>query len=122
LRDTATAMIDISDGLVADLRHVLTASGVGARVNAEAIPLSSAFLHGAEANACRDLALTGGDDYELCFTVPADREAALGDLVLDCPVTRIGTVETAPGLRLVDGQGCPYALSGSGFDHFRSHE
>lgn len=122
LRDVANAMIDISDGLVADLGHILTASGVGAQVEVESVPRSDAFRRQAQTATLGDLALTGGDDYELCFTVPPQRETALKKLGLDCPVTRIGTIEAAPGLRIVNSRGRPYVPTGEGFDHFAGRD
>lgn len=116
----ASAMIDISDGLCADLGHILQQSGVGARVEIARLPLSAslnACVDKAEARSC---ALTGGDDYELCLTVAAEREQALAvtgrenDIVL----TRIGSIESEPGLRLLDDQGAVISMDRQGWDHF----
>lgn len=70
LRDLATSAVDISDGLLSDLGHILRASRVGARLNIDAIPLSSALLDGFDKPQALRWALNGGEDYELCFTVP----------------------------------------------------
>lgn len=117
LRGIASAAIDVSDGLAADLGKLLSASGVGARMELDQLPLSTA-LRGSvpRAEALRH-ALHGGDDYELCFTVPAAR---CTDLVRESgvPVTAIGVIESTPGLRGFDS-GRSVALSLSGFDHFR---
>ncbi len=80
LRGIASAAIDISDGLCQDLGHVLEASGVGARIDADLVPLSPALLEVAGDAAARALALSAGDDYELLFTVPPDRVGRLGAL------------------------------------------
>lgn len=115
LRPFAGAAIDISDGLVADLGHILEKSGVGATVEIEKIPLSEP-LRGLlpEAEALR-LALAAGDDYELCFTLPPERRDRLEALPFRATV--IGTIEAAEGLRLV-AAGRPLSLDRRGFDHF----
>jgi thiamine-monophosphate kinase len=119
LRGVASAAIDISDGLCADLGHVLTASGVGATVDATQLPLSAALAGSVTEGQARQLALTAGDDYELCFTVPTARianlEKQLGELA--CGLTRIGGVTQEPGLRVVDADGNPVE-TGSGYRHF----
>jgi len=105
LAGTASAMLDVSDGLDDDLRKLLAASGVGAEMDAGALPLSPE-LRSAWSGTAIECALTGGDDYELCFTVrPAD-EPRLRELAADwpMPVTRIGTV--------VPGAGCCWRLHG----------
>ncbi|MDP3937030.1 MAG: thiamine-phosphate kinase [Deltaproteobacteria bacterium] len=117
----ATALIDVSDGLAADLGRLAEASGVGARLEGDRVPLSPALRKGAAA-AGRDpleLALTGGEDYELLFTASGDAgEEALSD-VLGLPVRLIGRV-TAPGtpLAIIDPAGNPLDLSRPGHDHF----
>ena len=72
LRGRATAAIDVSDGLVADLGKLVAASGVGAEVQVEKLPMSEAMLGRHDRGSAERFALTGGDDYELCFTAPAD--------------------------------------------------
>lgn len=100
----ATAMIDLSDGLLADLGHLLAASEVGARIDADRLPLSTAFKAGSAAKPqLADLALTGGEDYELLFSAPAAAEAALQALSRETgtPLTRIGRLLPAEdGLQL----------------------
>jgi thiamine-monophosphate kinase len=115
LRGVAHACIDVSDGLVADLGHLLSASGVGATVEVDALPTSDALRAVCAAQA-RELALTGGDDYELAFACAPEALAALG--AAGVALTRIGTVEAAPGLRLVDGAGRPVTVARGGHDHF----
>lgn len=119
LRDLASACIDISDGLVADLGHVLAASHVGARVDLRRMPLSTAYQSVA-ADVGWAPAATHGDDYELCFTLPPAAQPAFEQLLprFTCGVTYIGDIEAEPGLRLIDATG-PVALPArAGFDHF----
>ncbi len=112
LRGVASACIDVSDGLVGDLTRLCEASGVGCEVDAAALPLSPALREAARTGA-RALALQGGDDYELLFTVPAARQGALASLA---GVTRIGVVTERPGVRV---SGAPEAGgTGHGYDHF----
>ena len=117
LRGVATAAIDISDGLLADLVHVLEASGVGARIEASALPLSPATRALPGARSC---ALCGGDDYELLFTVPVERAPVLSSLArkLQLPLTVIGRTRVEPGLEVVDERGQPVALERLGWRHF----
>jgi thiamine-monophosphate kinase len=122
MRGLASAAIDISDGLRADLGHVLTASGVGARIDVDALPASAAFRARVDTpSQRRELQLGGGDDYELCLTVaPADLPALATRL--DCSLTPIGAIEADPGPRLVDSAGEPIDPTGLeqlGWDHFR---
>ncbi|WP_258963129.1 AIR synthase-related protein, partial [Klebsiella pneumoniae] len=70
LRDLANSAIDLSDGLISDLGHILDASGCGARVDLDAMPFSDAMLRQVETEQALRWALSGGEDYELCFTVP----------------------------------------------------
>ena len=119
LRGLAGACIDISDGLLADLGHILERSGVGATVLTAKLPLSKRLLqlHGLEAGV--KLALTGGDDYELLFTAAPERqqeiEAVLGRV--GCPVTCIGGADTEPGLRCLEASGHGLRLT-EGYKHF----
>jgi thiamine-monophosphate kinase len=118
LRGLASAAVDVSDGLCADLGHILEASGVGAAVHATQVPLSEALRAECPHDPLR-FALGGGDDYELCFTVPAAREADLAAALagIDVPVTRIGEIEAAPGLRLYQ-EGGLMRVSSAGYQHF----
>jgi thiamine-monophosphate kinase len=120
LRDVASSCIDISDGLLADLGHILQASAVGARVVLERIPVSSVYRQHFEHVHSWDAALKSGDDYELCFTVPAEQTATLERLgaAWACGVSYIGDIEAAPGLRLVDAHGRTHEPTMEGFDHF----
>jgi thiamine-monophosphate kinase len=122
LRGIAAAAIDVSDGLAADLGHVLQASGVGASIDVDSLPLSEALRAQPDA---RELALSSGDDYELLFTAaPEHEQEALARVQaqgLRCTV--IGRVEAEAGLRLVDAEGHPYAPpASSGYDHFQESD
>jgi thiamine-monophosphate kinase len=121
LREIAHAAIDISDGLTGDLGHILHASGAGATINVDALPIGPMLAMQA-IDMQRRFALAGGDDYELCFTAAAaQREAVLGAAqAADIAVTRIGSIEAAPGLRLVDATGKPLDLQLTSYDHFIS--
>ncbi len=119
LRDVASSAIDVSDGLLADLGHILEASAVGARLTLGALPLSAAYQsHLAEVGW--DYALAGGDDYELCFTVPPARRGALDVLVREHGValTAIGEITTGAELQVYDADGRRYEPPSRGHDHF----
>jgi thiamine-monophosphate kinase len=119
LRDVASAAIDISDGLAADLTHILEASGVGARLNLDALPLSESLAASFESQRALELAFGGGDDYELCITVPAPRAHLLAEIAASsgCPLTRVGIIEVQPGLRSFL-KGIPVTPAQRGFQHF----
>ncbi|KRD40954.1 thiamine monophosphate kinase [Acidovorax sp. Root275] len=128
LRGVASSAMDVSDGLLGDLSHILKASGVGARIDtqitskliaASAYPSSASCLFDAE--LIHQCTLAGGDDYELAFTAPpAQRDAvAAASQASSTPVTRIGTVLATSGLQLVDAQGQPVDKRYASFDHFR---
>ncbi|CAN5713098.1 thiamine-phosphate kinase [soil metagenome] len=127
LRGIATSAVDVSDGLIGDLGHILASSRVGATLDADA----AAALVAANAHApgvadlfaidvLRTCALSGGDDYELVFTAPLSaRDAVLqAGIFAATPVTRIGRIEAAPGLRIVDARGAAVAQRFTSFDHF----
>ncbi len=120
LRGRASACIDVSDGLLADLGHLCTASGVGAEIDAALLPCSPALLGAFDEAAVRDFALTGGDDYELCFTVPAARmDEVRDDLAkLGCGATRIGRIVAGEGVRVRGADGAWLEPARSGWDHF----
>ncbi len=132
LRGVASSAMDLSDGLLGDLSHILKASGIGARIDTQitskliaacALPSSaSGQFDLVDLELARQCTLAGGDDYELAFTAPpAQRDAvAAASLASSTPVTRIGTVLAEPGLRLVDAQGQPVENRYASFDHFRS--
>ena len=121
LRGVAHSAIDISDGLAADLGHILESSRCGASIDFETLPQSPAFAN-YRAHACAArCALAGGDDYELCFTAPPAKRSAISKLAqsLELPLARIGRIEAPPGLRVVDARGKPLAPGAGGYDHFR---
>ena len=121
LRDLASAAIDISDGLLADLQHILQASNSGAEIDIDQIPLSEAMTHCIVEEKRLPLALTGGDDYELCFTVPPENCNRLEELTtsLGVPITRIGEIVTGDALVCLDNYGEPVEFADKGFDHFK---
>ena len=119
LRGVASSAIDLSDGLLGDLGHILQRSGVGAQLLVDTLP-RSAVLAAQEAALQHTCVLAGGDDYELVFTAPP----ALRDAVLAAAqqagvrVTRCGVITAEPGLQLHDAAGRPVTTSQRGFDHF----
>ncbi len=119
LRGVASSAIDLSDGLLGDLGHILQRSGVGAQVRVDALP-RSAVLAAQEAAMQHTCVLAGGDDYELVFTAPP----ALRDEVLAAAqrsgvrVTRCGVITAEPGLQWLDAAGRPLTTTQRGFDHF----
>ncbi len=120
LRDQASACVDISDGLLADLGHICHASGVGAEIDAALLPLSPALMAlYDDADALR-FALSGGDDYELCFTVPVARLADVqADLSrLGCGVTRIGRVVEGQRVKVRSAEGGWLDDEQQGWEHF----
>jgi len=121
LRGVAHAALDISDGLVGDLGHILDRSKLGASLYIDRLP-AGPILQQQSLNKRREFTLAGGDDYELCFTAPAhQREAvAAAGLASNTKVTRIGRIEAEKGLRLLDDQHHSVELSLQAFDHFTS--
>lgn len=119
LRGVASACIDVSDGLVADLGHVLNASGVGAELEPATLPMS-AGLNAFDPAKREAFQLSGGDDYELCFTAPAtsaDR-VLVAAASADTSVTRIGRIQEGDGLRLRLADGTSRRCEPSGYRHF----
>jgi thiamine-monophosphate kinase len=114
-------MLDVSDGLLGDLAHILERSGTGAIVDTAALPLSPLIDIGAPPGLARRCLLAGGDDYELLFSAPASAHGAIAALAdhLDLPFSRIGTITANTGallLRDADGRTAP--ANPAGYDHF----
>jgi thiamine-monophosphate kinase len=121
LRGLAHAAIDVSDGLAGDLQHILNRSRVAATVQYEEIPRPAVFQTLNDRELEKDCVLSGGDDYELLFTVARDRRKEVESLSreLKVPLTRIGSIRSGePRLVIVDAGGNPMSFRG-GFDHFR---
>lgn len=119
LRGIASAALDISDGLVADLNHICEASDLGAVIDVENIPLSSALLAINNLQQVRTWALSGGDDYELCFTVPPEKMPELAMLIAQEKIhaTVIGEIVAGSGVHCeLDGE--LFELAQQGFQHF----
>jgi thiamine-monophosphate kinase len=118
LRGLASACIDVSDGLAADAGKLAESSGCGVQIDADLLPIS-AELAAHSGDAALRLALTGGDDYELCFTVPAARAGEIPARLTNvkCPVTCIGVIGKSSGLR-VASNAIPVEFDLRGYDHF----
>lgn len=119
LRGYASACIDVSDGLLGDAAKLARASGCGVEIGHGELPVSAALVRAVGGERARELALTGGDDYELCFTV---HPAHLARLQTELPrehwgYTRIGTLREAPGADVLR-DGTVMGFSHSGYDHF----
>ncbi len=122
LRGIAHSAIDISDGLLADLGHILHASHVGAVLEFARVPVAAVTQSYLENPVARECVLAGGDDYELCFTAAADQHAAVlaagaqADVALSC----IGRITSSSGLQVLDAQHEPMTINKTGYDHFAS--
>lgn len=117
----AHSAIDVSDGFVGDLGHVLARSGLGATVQADALPRGPALARQAP-ELQRLCTLSGGDDYELIFSAPPAARAAVqaASAASATPVTCVGRLEAEPGLRLLDAQGRSIDWRVASFDHFKA--
>lgn len=124
LRGYASAALDISDGLVQDLGHIARASGLDALIAVERLPLSRDILAFAGSETARQWALAGGDDYELCFTVPVEQAGDMEKTMagLGVPVTWIGEMTAFSGtpVTCIDVRGNAVLMGDGGYDHFRS--
>ncbi len=120
----ASAMIDISDGLLSDLNKILSMSTAGATIYISQLPLSDNFkqFQGQLKNNKIDYALTGGEDYELLFTSPQNKEAELMQLSSNSgtPITKIGEINASKRLAVLDHDKKPYQIDEQGYDHFLS--
>jgi thiamine-monophosphate kinase len=111
--------MDVSDGLVVDLRKLCAASHCGARLEVDALPASAAMSELFDAGERRSFALGGGDDYELLFTVSPDRASDLERAAQPVPVTRIGVMTEGNAVTCI-GQGTEISADNLGYDHFKS--
>ncbi|CAM4398417.1 MAG: Thiamine-monophosphate kinase [Legionellaceae bacterium] len=118
LREIAHSAIDISDGLAADLNHILENSQVGAQLFIEQIPLSTELLTQISPQEAQQLALCAGDDYELCFTISPSKVNLLLETGISC--TCIGQIESLPGLKIKNNNGEIINLVHLGYSHFDS--
>jgi len=125
LRGIASSAIDISDGLLGDLGHILERSHVGAgpigaRLEFAALPTLPVVQNYLHEVVARDCVLAGGDDYELCFTAPASKHDAVLAAAESAgvAVTRIGQITAKPGLTVIDANGQPMSFDKTGYDHF----
>jgi thiamine-monophosphate kinase len=120
LRGMATSAIDISDGLIADLGHICRLSGVGATVELGSIPVSEIGARHFNDDQGLTAIVAGGDDYELCFTAPANARESIEVLtdVLGVPLTRIGQIKRGKGVSLLGADGKSVKIDGRGYDHF----
>lgn len=119
LRGIADSAIDISDGLAPDLDHILTASGVGAEIYMERLPLSEPMLASIDQACAWNYALTAGDDYQLCFTAAGHRRAVIDACEgNDIPVSCIGTITNSGGLQCRQNNGKEFTPVGNGYRHF----
>jgi thiamine-monophosphate kinase len=120
LRGLATAAIDISDGLLADLTHICRLSGVGATVELNNVPVSAIGARHFETEEGRNAILAGGDDYELVFTAHPNSRESIDDLtnMLGVPLSRIGQIRRGKGVSLLGADGKAVKIDGRGYDHF----
>ncbi|MDD2700052.1 MAG: thiamine-phosphate kinase [Sideroxydans sp.] len=122
LRDIAHSAIDVSDGLLADLKHILDSSAVAAELRYDRLPKPAYFASNSDETdaLAQDCVLSGGDDYELCFTAPLARReeiAVIADL-LHVPLTRIGSIVSGQGCKLRAANGSVIKIAREGYDHF----
>lgn len=117
----ATAAVDLSDGLAADLGHVLAASGLGARIDLGRLPTSRTLADHFDEAQRWPLQISGGDDYELCFTAPASAAFAIEQALAACGLTAtvVGQLVSEPGLRFTTPEGEDHAPAIAGFQHFQ---
>ena len=123
LAGIATACVDVSDGLLADLGHVCARSHVAAHLDVDALPASAALREAFGDVERIALQASGGDDYELCFTAPADASADIDAVSarLGLQITRIGRIVAGEGVHPVDAKSQPWSSPRRGYDHFAEH-
>jgi thiamine-monophosphate kinase len=121
LRGVATAALDVSDGLLADLNHIAEASGVRIAVDAPRLPLSPAYIRiNGDKTSVRAQAASAGDDYEIAFTAPPETREKIAQIATETGVaiTEIGRVEAGKGVLLLDADGQPVPVGRLGYVHF----
>ena len=120
LRGIAHSAIDISDGLLADLGHILQASDVGATLEFERVPVAAVTQNHLENPVTRECVLAGGDDYELCFTAAADQHDAVlaAGAQAGVAVSCVGRITAGSNVRVLDAQREPMLIDKTGYDHF----
>lgn len=120
LAGVANACVDVSDGLLADLGHVCSASGIGAEISVDTLPWSETLRAHFAGDARRQLQAAGGDDYELCFTAPPSRREDVAAIARDCGtgIVRIGSIVAGEGVRTFDSDGQPWRAGSAGHVHF----
>lgn len=120
LHGIAHACIDVSDGLLADLEKICEASQVGATLYLEQLPVSEKLLAHVSLERARELVLTAGDDYELCFTVSPEHVPLINQLSqqLDLALTQVGVIHKAGAIKVVDQNGKQQQFCNKGYEHF----
>jgi len=120
LRGLASAALDVSDGLLADLGHIAEQSALGADLELSALPVAPWLKKLADAGTVQDWVLSGGDDYELCFTVPAENLAAIDGMIVggELIATCIGRMTPNTGIRCINGNGMSVQVEQTGYRHF----
>jgi thiamine-monophosphate kinase len=122
LRGIARSAIDISDGLLADLGHILECSDVAAELRYDKLPKPSLFMfqNDGKSELMQHCVLSGGDDYELCFTAPAAQRIEIQMLStrLSLPLSRIGSIVSGCGCKVRDEHGSAMTIKETGYDHF----
>ncbi len=122
LRGVASAAIDISDGLLQDLQHILDKSHVGAIIHVHQIPISIHYQNILDTLGGWQVPLSSGDDYELCFTIPPENQWEIESLAVKagCALTRIGEITRERNLVCLSSEGQVLPMTKSGFDHFQT--
>lgn len=120
LRNIATSAIDISDGLLSDLGHILKASASGAKIHLNQLPTSAFISQHLHEKHIQQYVLAGGDDYELCFTAPNNAQEQINSLSrqLNLTLTNIGNITSTPELLVYDASQKPISFNKTGYDHF----